>query len=212
MISTRDYIRFNSMSSHDFSTSLRYEQSKFPVQDKFYTEQLGAKVISRADFKDAIGRELQRKDIDVQFVYNGRLINVSEKNRQVDYGDLLFEFYSKFPHTRGWMDNSDADYLAYFVPHRVYWIDKRQLEEFYHKELKKQVSDSVFNYAMTHFPRRSWRLGTKLRINGQWVNASVLQAYNHPWGSEDEWYTESISIPYDCIRRAGISVQTFDIA
>ncbi len=199
------------MSTHDFSTSLCYEQSLFPVQDKFYTEQLGAKAISRADYEDEIGRELQRKDVDVQFVYNGKLINVSEKNRTADYKDLLLEFYSMFPHKRGWMDNSDADYLAYFVPHKVYWIDKRQLEFFYHEILKRLVSDDIFQNAMTSFPRRSLSIPNRIVIDGQYVNAPVLQAYNHPKDSQTEWYTESISIPFNCIRSAGVTVQVFNL-
>ena len=197
------------MSTHDFSTSLDYEHSNFPVQDMFYTDQLGAKVISRADYEDEIGRELQRKDVDVQFVYNGRLINVSEKNRTSDYNDLLLEFYSMFPHKRGWMDNSEADYLAYFVPHKVYWIDKRQLEVFYHEILKRLISDKIFQYAMTNFPRKSILIPNTIVINGQSVNAPVSQAYNHPKDSQTEWYTESVCIPFDCIRRAGVSVQVF---
>ena len=40
------------MATHDFSQSLNYEHSKFPIQDKFYTETLGAHKIVRIGFED----------------------------------------------------------------------------------------------------------------------------------------------------------------
>ena len=197
------------MATHDFSTSLSYEQSKFSVQDRFYTERLGAKAISRADFSNDVGKNLQRKDVDVQFVYQGRQINVSEKNRTKDYGDLLLEVYSKFPDTPGWMDKSDADFLAYFVPRKVYWINKRELEHFYHKILDIVNPDTMFAQMKSRYPRNSRRDGRIFVINGRQEKVGFMQAYNHPINSNDEWYTESISISFNCLKRAGVHIEEF---
>lgn len=197
------------MATHDFSRSLSYEQSKFPVQDKFYTEKLGAKVITRADFDDEEGRALQRMDVDVQFEYHGELINVSEKHRTRDYGDLLLEFYSMFPHTPGWMNNSNADYLAYFVPGKVYWINKRELEDFYENVLEPVVPDSVFAQLASNNPRKSTRVDKTIVVNGRQERVTVVQAYNHPYYSDKEWYTENICVSFACLKRAGVHIQEF---
>ena len=197
------------MATHDFSESLSYEQSNFPVQDQFYTEQLGATVITRADFDDEEGRVLQRMDVDVQFMYNGNLINVSEKNRTRDYGDLLLEFYSKFPDTPGWMNNSNADYLAYFVPGKVYWINKRDLEVFYHNVLEPVIPDDYFAQLVHDNPKKSTRVARTININGMRETVTVVQAYNHPWGTSQEWYTENICVSFDCLARAGVHIQEF---
>ena len=199
------------MATHDFSSSLSYEQSQFPVQDKFYTEKLGAKVITRADFDDEEGRALQRMDVDVQFEYNGKLINVSEKHRTRDYGDLLLEFYSMFPDIPGWMNNSNADYLAYFVPEKVYWINKRELEDFYENVLKPVVTKDFFEQLVKDHPETSTRVKQKIKVNGRQETVTVVQAYNQPCGSNKEWYTENICVSFDLLKRAGVSIQVFNL-
>ncbi len=199
------------MATHDFSQSLNYEHSKFPIQDKFYTETLGAHKIVRIGFEDPESQHLQRLDVDVQFEYKGRIINVSEKNRTCDYGDLLLEFYSKFPHTKGWMDNSNADYLAYFVPNKVYWIDKAELVDFYNEHLKKAVPDSFFQELVDKYPRQSFQQKKQIIIKGQPETISIVQAYNHSNSLYDSWYTESVSVKYSCLKNAGVNVQKFSL-
>lgn len=199
------------MATHDFSKSLNYEQSKFPVQDKFYTERLGATVISRADFDDDEGRALQRMDVDVQFIYKGERINVSEKNRKQDYGDLLLEFYSMFPDTPGWMNNSNADYLAYFVPGKVYWINKRELEEFYHNVLEPVIPDNYFAQLVKDYPQKSARFNRTILVNGRAERVTVVQAYNHPYNSSKEWYTENICVSFACLKRAGVCIEEYKL-
>lgn len=199
------------MATHDFSRSLNYEHSKFPVQDKFYTETLGARKIVRIGFEDSESQLLQRLDVDVQFEYNGKIINVSEKNRKRDFGDLLLEFYSKFPHTRGWMNNSNAHYLAYFVPGKVYWINKVELVNFYKNHLEKSVPESYFEELVNKFPRRSVQQQKQIFLNGRTETITVIQAYNHPYNSYDSWYTESVSVTYNCLKRAGVNIQEFSL-
>lgn len=199
------------MATHDFSTSLSYEQSKFSLQDKFYTEKLGAKAITRACFDNEQGKKLQRMDVDVQFVYEGRVVNVSEKNRKKDFGDLLLEFYSKFPSTPGWMNNSNADYLAYFVPGKVYWINKRELEVFYNDVLKPVVPDSFFAQLMSQNPKESKKVDRFVDINGRKEKITVAQAYNKPHDSDADWYTESICVSFSCLKQAGVHVNEFSL-
>jgi len=199
------------MATHDFSKSLNYEHSNFPKADKFYTEKLKAGSITRIGFEDEESKALQRLDVDVSFVYKGKKINVSEKDRTADYGDLLLEFYSKFPHTPGWMNNSAADYLAYFVPNKVYWIDKKQLSLFYHNTLADVIPDSFFQQLINNYPRQSRREQKIIELNGTREAVTVVQAFNAPRNSSSFWYTENICVKFTTLKKAGVQIEEFFI-
>lgn len=197
--------------AHDFNISLEYEQSKFQVQDEFYIKELGATCLQRAAFETEDGKKLQKQDVDIQFTVGGKRINVSEKNRKCDYGDLLLEIYSKYPNTLGWMNNSNADFLAYFVPGKVYWINKRELEDFYNKFLANQIPDSVFGDMVNNSPRRSCRKECKIKINGNIWKVVLTQAYNRLESSDVEWYTESICVSFAVLREGGVTIKEYKI-
>jgi hypothetical protein len=197
------------MATHDFSTSLKYEQSKFPKADKFYTEKLGAKAITRVGFEDEESKALQRMDIDVAFTFQGRKIHVSEKDRTADYGDLLLEFYSMYPHKPGWMKNTHAEYMAYFVPGKVYWINKRQLTEFYNNVLAPVIPDEYFSQIVANNHQKSAKVTKQVKIGGVLETVTVVQAYNAPRYSSNEWYTLNICVKFDVLRRAGVDVTTY---
>ena len=199
------------MVTHDFSKSINYEHSNFPKANKFYTEILKVGKITRIGFDNEESRALQRLDVDACFEYNGKQVYVSEKHRKVDYGDLLLEVFSKFPHTPGWMNNSAADYLAYFVPRKVYWINKKQLTWFYSNILYKVIPDSFFQKLINNYPRQSRKEQTIIEINGSREYVKVVQAYNAPYGSNDTWYTENICVKFSTLRRAGVEIEEYPI-
>jgi len=205
-INLKLFIKLNSMATHDFSTSLNYEQSKFPKADKFYTEKLKATLISRIGFEDEDSKALQRMDIDVALTINGNKILVSEKDRQDDWGDLLLEFYSKYPNTKGWMDNSKADFMAYFVPNYVYWINKKELTDFYKNILSPAVPNNFFSEIIEQYPRQSKRVSKEILISGVKQKIFVVSAYNFPRNSNVEWYTLNICITYNLLSKNGVTI------
>lgn len=205
--------------AHDFNTDLGFEHSKFAVQDAFYLRYFGSNIrIDRIGFDSQENQDLQRHDIDLIITLgNGKRISISEKHRKNFYGDILIECYSKFPDVLGWMDNSDADYMAYFVPGQVVMINKRQLVDFYKQHLKSNQIDNIFANLIKNNPRRSQKFTSTLNIYIKERNLNLsakltfIQAYNHPYGSSDEWYTESIAVPLKILDAAGVNYKIIEL-
>lgn len=199
--------------THDFDSDLRFEQSKFAVQNSFYQRLYGSDIrIERADYDTISGRNLQRKDIDlIIHLPNGSTISVSEKHRKAFYGDILVEFYSKFPNTLGWMDNSEADIMTYFIPGKVVVIDKKELVNFYKRTLKQLPFDNTFKQLIANNPRRSAKETLYIIINGSREKVTIIQAYNHPHGSYDSWYTESVAISLNVLRKNDVTCKEYHL-
>lgn len=197
------------MISHNFIKSLSYERSKFKEQDKFYQEQLGATDIKRIDYDTEKGKELQEQDIDVILTVDGKAIAVSEKNRKGDYGDLLMKFYSKFPNIPGWMETSQADYIAYFVPGKVYWINNNELKSFYKDTLKNVVENDWFDNLKKQNPYNSTRETKTVNLNGEKEEITLTHAYNKTKGAC--WYTESVCVKYDCLKKHNVTITTYPL-
>ncbi len=199
------------MEAHDFSRSLQLEHSGFDAQNGFYRTVLKAERISRADYGSSSGKKLQQSDIDVILKVGGKELKVSEKCRETDYGDLLLEFYSKFPDSPGWLDCSEADCLAYFVPGKVYLVDMVKLRRFYHDILKPAVPLSVFSRLVGMYPQGSARKDIRINAGGRPTEVTAVQAYNCMNDGSGQWYTESICIRFDVLRDFGVTVRTFDL-
>lgn len=199
--------------THDFDSDLRFEQSKFAVQNSFYKRLYGNDIrIERADYDTEAGRMLQRKDIDlILHLPDGKSISISEKHRKSFYGDILVEFYSKFPHTLGWMDNSEADVMTYFVPGKVVVINKKELVNFYKTTLKNLNFEQLFSQLVSAKPRRSASESQFVTINGRREKVTIIQAYNHPDGSFDSWYTESVAISLNILRWNGVTCDEYEL-
>jgi hypothetical protein len=61
---------------------------------------------------------MQRNDIDCSITVECgdrfRGINISEKFRRVDWGDMLIELYSEYPAKKGWgLTHQEVDEYAY---------------------------------------------------------------------------------------------------
>lgn len=197
------------MTAHIFENSLNYEQSQFVEQDKFYKEQLNAAMIKRFDFNDPEEKEFQKEDIDLQLTFDdGRdSIYVSEKHRKAKYNDILLETYSKYPHEFGWLKKCRADYLAYFMNDKVYWIKERTLKEFCINNLKGKITSKDFD--LTYLGKKSTSVSKTINIQGKMEKLWLIQAYNRSGGSE--WFTESMAIPIDCLKRCGVEIEEYKL-
>ena len=197
------------MAAHDFTRSIRFEHSGFDEQDEFYRKVLNAEDICRTDYDSGTGRELQRKDVDVLLTLDGRQVKVSEKRRDRDYDDLLVEVYSKFPGTAVWLDHSEADSLAYFVPGKAYWIEMRPLKAFYGNILRPALPDTVFSRLVAGYPYRNASCGISVCMGGKKVGLRAIQAYNCPEDGSGQWYTESVCVPFTVLEEYGVPVRKF---
>jgi hypothetical protein len=173
---------------------MQCEQKNQKRADDFYLNHLGATDIVRYNHNTKSDMKKQRSDIDVSFRRKGKLIKISEKFRAKDFNDLYIEFYSKFPNTRGWLDKSQADYITYFFPARVFIIDEKSLAEFYKNHLSVAISEDIFNRLVEKYPNRNVQKHTWIKIQNHSYKIQIIQAYNQ---TEDaSWYTMGIAVPF----------------
>jgi hypothetical protein len=173
---------------------MQREQKNQRRADDFYLNRLGATDIVRYNHNTKADMKQQRSDIDVSFRRNGNIIKISEKFRAKDFNDLYIEFYSKFPDVRGWLDKSQADYITYFFPARVFIIDEKSLAEFYKNHLSSAISENIFKQLTEQHSNANAQKHTWIKIQNHSYKIQIIQAYNQ---TEDaSWYTMGIAIPF----------------
>lgn len=198
---------------HDMIQYLQREERHKRLYDNFYQSTLNATVKQRTDYNTDEGKLLQQHDVDVILeMPDGQVIKVSEKDRTIDYGDMLIEMYSIFPDTPGWMEDSEADYIAYYIIENnsitnVYWVNAHQLKDFYFNKLKPLSLENKFDSMIKQYPYSNPKQSITLTISDHTFNATLIQAYNRPRCSDTEWYTESISIKYSDLQKFGIEIK-----
>lgn len=201
------------MATHHFDKSLQLEQAQFDRQDAFYRTEFEVDVIQRIAYHSATEKQLQRSDVDVILIRDRdqKVVKVSEKHREKDYGDLLIEFYSKFPHSSGWLEDTQADCLAYFVPQKVYWIGMKSLTNFYQKILKSQIPNEMFAKQIAQNPRQSGRKTISVTIQDKPTSFTLVQAYNKATKGCAEWYTMSVCCPFEMLKANGVKFVAYPL-
>lgn len=111
-----------------FLDALKYEKSNHAWADEWYKKHLNAESIIRWDWDEPIGHYKQQNDIDCTIQKEDTTLNISEKFRSVDFGDMFIEIYSMYPSVPGWAIKSAADLIAYHTPTRSYLVNAKQIE------------------------------------------------------------------------------------
>jgi hypothetical protein len=156
----------------------------------FYQSKCPECVINRYDSNLIQDIDFQKKDIDLTIVIEDRSIHISEKFRKEDYGDLLIELYSKYPTHQGWMENSHADYLAYYAKDSVYIVDKPLLIKWFEAE----------NFVI--------KLSTEIDENK--IQIDLIQAFNQ--SGSDQWHTLSLAIAWNDLKNEGLSFKKYKLS
>ncbi|MDR3286403.1 MAG: hypothetical protein LBT27_03055 [Prevotellaceae bacterium] len=195
------------MNYHNFTESLLREQNYHNHADDFYTKHLGATNIVRYNRNTNDDMTMQRADIDVSFTHKSKIINISEKFRAKDFNDLYIEFYSKFPNVRGWLDKSQADYITYFFPTRVFLIDEKKLSEFYKNQLSPTFSEDIFRNLIEQNPNNNAQKQHYIKLQNNKYRVRIIQAYNKT--QDAAWYTMGIAIPFNVLADFGIYCREF---
>ena len=193
-------------SKYYFNNSLAYEQSRIPMQDKFYREVLGATDIKRFHFNNLDERDIQRQDIDLQFVLDGKVVSISEKHRTKDWGDMFVEMYSKYPYTLGWMHHCNANYFAYFVPNKVYWIDAQALKDFYLTSVRPNISENDIARVMSGKESRQ-----KATVNLGNNSYSLFLVKVPTKDGRDKWEGLGVCLPFSLLKQFKIPIKEFQI-
>lgn len=197
------------MEAHNFIRSLHREKTYQKRADNFYIQHLKATNIIRYNADTEHDMAIQRLNIDVSFTVGNKLINVSEKFREKNFNDLYIEFYSKFPQSHGWLSKSQADYMAYFLPEKVFFIDEKKLSVFYENHLQYAVPQNEFaalieQNVCTNAQKKTW-----IKIQNHNYSARIIQAYNET--ASAQWYTMGIAVPFRILSDFGIYFKEFTL-
>jgi hypothetical protein len=191
---------------HNFDQSLQDERSQTHIADEFYRTQLNANKIIRYSNDTAKDMKMQKKDIDASVFINDKEYFISEKFRNKDYGDIYIELYSKYPHTKGWLEQNHASALLYFTPQKVHWIGYPKLHWFAHNllfgALNNQTIDEFAN-------KESDFSSCEIIIQQKHIPIKLIKAPNLCDGSS--WTTIGISIKTKHLQIFGINIKTFDL-
>ena len=199
----------------DFLTQLDYEKSRMSSANKFYSEHLGAVDINRWKWSDRVGRVMQRNDIDCSITiergdrFSG--INISEKFRRVDWGDMLIELYSEYPAKKGWgLTHQEVDEYAYFAgEHTVYMVEAENLKEISQRMLDMFNTLSNYDYS---FLENLKKYGCSNIIFTYYDKPyDVSYRYISTTRENIKWYGVTVSIPWELLEEMGVKIKKYNI-
>lgn len=189
------------MTTHVFNEDLLFSEDGFPYRSELYTSELGWKNPSFVHFITEEGKRLQRADIDLTAYENGRQIGVSEKIRKRKYGgDVLVEIYSSFEdRKKGWLAESEADYITLFFTNKRLCVDSRQLKQmckgFFDADTTRQINAEFKDMIESGTP------GKKFTIKG--VSLYLCVAKN------ETYHTVSVCFPEWYLRQQKVEIREF---
>jgi len=190
---------------HEFGKSLHYEKSQFRRADAFYREVLLVDEIIRFATDSKEDMKMQLQDIDVQLIKTNRVCHVSEKFREKDFVDLYVEVFSKYPHTRGWLETGSADMLVYFVPEAVYCCNAQILRKFCVNKLFPEIPDEWYKEI---FCSDAAINSKNLNFFGQQTIIHLIKA-NNQTADGNRWCTIGISVSFDFLKNNGLDIRKF---
>jgi hypothetical protein len=168
----------------------------FNRADMFYKNLLKALSIKRYFHFNEGDKEFIAKDQNLSIVVADREtgITISEKSRDQDWNDIHVEIFRKYPHEEGWIKYTEAEYLAYFFPGRVFWAKMEPIKILCHDILSKAVDSGIYKELFYMFPKNSGRLSKTFKINQKTYSFNFIQTYHE--NGENSYYTISISLPF----------------
>lgn len=183
---------------HQFKKSLHHEREQAQKADRFYREVLNATEIVRFNSNSESDMEKQRQDIDVQATIRGTRFNISEKFRDKDYGDLYIEVFSKYPHTKGWLQTGKPDAIVYFTPNSVFWITHKSLHECFKNTLFPNIPEMWYEEL---YKSHKSIVTKKVTFEGFETNINLIQAHNFEGIT---WETIGISVKFEVLEKLGV--------
>lgn len=188
---------------HNFRKSLLHEKEQSARADAFYADILKVNEILRYNHDTPEDMVMQHADIDVSVRIGERRYNISEKFRDVDYGDFYVELYSKYPHTQGWMHTGNPDAIVYFMPTKVYWVQHSSLQRFCFDVLFPAINqDDVRSFYLSELHLKP----LKIRLLHKEIKLKFIKADNKDGA---EWTTIGVAIPFGTLKDFGVKFKEF---
>jgi len=195
---------------HDYNQSSDFEKIWQPIADNFYISKYPTCVIKRYDSNSIEDLEFQKKDIDLTLILEDRKIHISEKFRKEEYGDCLIELYCKYPLKKGWMEDNESDFLAYFSPCNVRTMNMKSLLLWFHSQNIYEKLEIEIQKLNANNLNKSSRVKLNYKTSTQNpIELNVIQAFNKT--KNTTWYTISTAIKWEDLKKDGLNVKEFII-
>ncbi|MFH0867574.1 MAG: hypothetical protein V1904_15395 [Bacteroidota bacterium] len=169
-------------------------ESNYNRADMFYKNVLKAEIIKRYSHKKDEDKDILSKDINLHVKMNEKETTISEKTRDQDWNDIYVEIYRKYPDEAGWIKFTEAEYLAYFFPGRVFFSKMDPIRSLCQDILCRAVNTGIFKDMYYMFFRSSGRHSQSIKINNKTYNFTFHQTYHD--GGENSFYSIGIILPF----------------
>lgn len=169
-------------------------EANYNRADMFYKNVLKAEIIKRYSHKKEEDKELLGKDINLHVKMNDKETTISEKMRDQDWNDIYVEIYRKYPDEAGWIKFTEAEYLAYFFPGRVFFCKMDPIRNLCQDILCRAVNTGIFKDMYYMFFRSSGRHSQSIKINNKTYSFTFHQTY-HDEG-ENSFYSIGLILPF----------------
>jgi hypothetical protein len=168
----------------------------FNRADMFYKNLLKAINIKRYFHFNEGDKQFIAKDqnLAIEVADRETIMTISEKSRDQDWNDIHVEIFRKYPHEEGWIKYTEAEYLAYFFPGRVFWAKMEPIKVLCQDILSKAVDSGIYKELFYMFPKNSGRLSKTFKINQKTYSFNFIQTYHE--NGENSFYSISISLPF----------------
>ncbi len=168
----------------------------FNRADMFYKNLLKAHTIKRYFPFNEGDKEFIAKDQNLAIEVTDRetMMTISEKSRDQDWNDIHVEIFKKYPQEEGWIKYTEAEFLAYFFPGRVFWAKMEPIKMLCQDILSKAVDSGIYKELFYMFPKNSGRLSKTFKINQKTYSFNFIQTYHE--NGENSFYSISISLPF----------------
>lgn len=211
----KKFEEFNRENRHTMSGAINYEQSNFSKQDEFY-KKIGHEKVIRHEYnklKNDIDTQNQRSDIDVTLIKDNNEYKISEKRRETNFGDMLFEIYSVYENNKfGWSITGKSDGVVYFVDSKKNpYVGLFKTDDL-HKIIKdndilNQIGDKIWR-DLYEVERDSYSVYFDLKINNEVVTCQLIKSYTKSKETGKILYhTMSVGIPYYVIDKCNVNYQ-----
>jgi hypothetical protein len=171
-------------------------ETTFNRADMFYKNMLKAESIKRFSEHREEDKEFIAKDhnLHIKIADKETPLSISEKSRDQDWNDIHVEIFKKYPLEDGWIKLTEAEYLAYFFPGRVFWAKMEPIKILCQDILSKAVESGIYKELYYMFPKNSGRLSKTFKINQKTYSFNFIQTYHE--NGENSYYSIGISLPF----------------
>lgn len=169
-------------------------EANYNRADMFYKNVLKAEIVKRYSLFNEEHKEFLQKDQSLTIKFADKETTISEKSRDQDWNDIYVEIFRKYPDEAGWIKYTEADYLAYFFPGRVFWAKMEPIKMLCDDILSKAVDSGIYKELYYMFPKNSGRLSKTFKINTKTYSFNFIQTYHEE--GDHSYYSIGISLPF----------------